>query len=135
MRRVALAVVGALTVAAGLLVHTALPETAASDAAGDALYAVLVYLLAAFAAPRARLLVVAAAALAWCTAVELLQLTGLPARWGAAFPPLLLVLGTVFSAADLAWYAAGVAIAAGADAALRALRAPGRRPTGARGSR
>lgn len=135
MRRVALAVAAALTVVAGLAVHTALPASAASDAAGDALYAVLVYLLAALVRPRARPPLVGAVALAWCAAVELLQLTGLPEQWGAAFPPLVLVFGTVFSAADLAWYAAGVAVAAGADAAVRAVRAPGRRPTGARESR
>ncbi|GAA4189893.1 hypothetical protein GCM10022219_06330 [Microbacterium oryzae] len=134
-RRAVLAAAAAGTVAAGLAVHVALPASPATDGLGDVLYAVLVFLLVAFAAPRARVVAVSAVALAWCVAVELLQLTGLPAAWGSAAPPLRLVLGSGFAALDLLWYAVGVALAAGADAVLRRVRAPGRRPRGARASR
>lgn len=134
-RRAVLAVAAAGTAAAGLAVHVALPASPATDGLGDVLYAVLVFLLVAFAAPRARVVAVSAVALAWCVAVELLQLTGLPGAWGSVVPPLRLVLGSGFAALDLLWYAVGVALAAGADAVLRRVRVPGRRPRGARASR
>ncbi|MGI6877354.1 DUF2809 domain-containing protein [Microbacterium sp. gxy059] len=122
MRRLVLALAAVLTVAAGLAVHLLAPESVVSDAAGDVLYAVLIVLLVAFLAPRAPWWAIGSVALAWCVAVELLQLTPLPAQWGSAFPPLLLVFGTTFSAADLVFYAAGVALAAGVDGALRRAR-------------
>lgn len=121
-RRVGATVVAAVTIAAGLLVHRALPDSAASDIAGDALYATLIYALAVGVAPRSRVRVVAAAAIAWCVAVELLQLTGWPERAGAVFPPATLVLGTAFDPRDLVVYAVTVAAAAGADAAQRSIR-------------
>ncbi|MDD7930627.1 DUF2809 domain-containing protein [Microbacterium sp. NM3R9] len=121
-RRVAALIAAAVTVAAGLLVHRALPDSAASDIAGDALYALLIYALAVGVAPRARVGVVAAAAIGWCVAVELLQLTGIPERAGAVFPPAMLVLGTAFDPRDLAVYAVTVVAAAGADAAQRSIR-------------
>lgn len=135
MRRAALAGAAVAVVVAGLAVHRLAPEGVVADAAGDVLYAVLAYLLAALAAPRARVVVVAAVAFAWCAAVELLQLTPLPALAARAFPPSVLVLGTTFVATDLLWYAAGAAAAAVADRVARVLRGPGRHPTGAPASR
>lgn len=104
-----MAVAGTVVVAAGLAVHAFAPDGFASDAAGDALYAALIYLLAVFFLPRAASWIVAVAAFGWCAAVELFQLTGLPEVWGAAFTPLMLVFGTVFAPQDLLLYASGVA--------------------------
>jgi hypothetical protein len=135
-RRATLSVTAAAVIVCGLLVHAFAPDGFLSDAAGDALYAVLIHLLVAFAAPGLRPCKAGAIALAWCTAVELFQLTGLPELWGSAFRPLMLVFGTVFSPWDLLFYAVGVAVAAAIDSVVTArLRAPGPRPTAARESR
>lgn len=90
---------------------------------GDGLYAVLVYLLLALLAPRARPLVVGGVAWAACAAVELAQLTGVPAAVVGLWDPARWVLGTTFHAPDLAWYAAGAALAAVVDAAVARRRA------------
>lgn len=119
-RRVRTALLVGVVVAVGLASHTWLPESAAADIVGDALYAALVYLLVRFIAPRALPWVIGAVAAAWCAAVELLQLTGLPDRWGAVFPPAALVFGTVFDARDLVIYVIVVIVCAAVDAALRA---------------
>ncbi len=76
----------ALTIAAGLAAHAWLPGGTLSDISGDVLYAVAAYLAVVFVAPRLPPLAVGAIALAWCVAVELFQLTGLPLTWGAVFP-------------------------------------------------
>ncbi|MFC8683407.1 DUF2809 domain-containing protein [Microbacterium ureisolvens] len=107
-------------IAAGLVVHTTLPDTPASDIAGDALYAIAAYLAVVIIAPRAPALAAGGIAAAWCMAVELFQLTGLPLEWGAVFSPVMLVLGTVFDPRDLVVYVATVAVATGVDAALTA---------------
>lgn len=119
MRRRILALAGIVVVVAGLSVHAFAPDGFVSDAAGDALYAALIYLLVAFLAPRWASWATGSVALAWCVAVELFQLTGLPEQWGAAFRPLMLVFGTVFSPSDLLFYALGVAVAVVVDAAVR----------------
>lgn len=129
MRRLVLALAAVVVTGVGLAVHAFAPDGFASDAAGDALYAALIYLLAALLTPRWPSWGSGSVALAWCVAVELLQLTGLPEQWGAEFRPLMLVFGTVFSATDLAFYALGVALAAGLDAVIRRSRGRGsRRP-------
>jgi hypothetical protein len=127
-RRRALAV-GLLAgvVAAGLAVHALLPDTAATDIAGDALYAAAAYLLIVAVAPRLPVAVVAAIAGAWCVAVEFFQLTGVPLAVGAVFPPAMLVLGTVFDARDLVVYLVTVAALAVADGALAVWRRGRRR--------
>jgi hypothetical protein len=89
----------------------------AADLLGDALYAVLVWVLAALLAPRAGAGRVTAVAIAVCVVVETAQLTGGPAAASAAWAPLRYVLGTTFAAADLAAYAVG-AVAAGLVAAV-----------------
>ncbi|MFH8252524.1 DUF2809 domain-containing protein [Microbacterium sp. B2969] len=108
----------ALTLGAGLVVHLLLPDSQITDIAGDALYTVAVYLAVVIVAPRLAPLVVAAIALVWCLGVELFQLTGLPGEWAAAFPPIVLVFGTVFDARDLFVYAVTVALALGIDAVV-----------------
>ena len=97
--------------AAGLWVRTGLPGVS-GDAAGGILYAALLYLLLACAAPRARCAAVAGAAVVFCIVIELFQLTPFPAQWGAQWTPLRLVFGTTFNLWDLPAYAAG-GIAAG----------------------
>lgn len=130
-RRLIAAGLAAATVLAGLAVRFALPRGALSDVAGDALYAVLVYLGLVVVVPRARPALVAAVAGSLCVVIELFQLTGLPRAWASVFGPIALVLGTGFDARDLVVYLAAVTVAAIVDAAATRLR-PGRRPRHAR---
>ena len=127
-RRLLLAAAGVLTVGCGLAVR-GLPGIA-GDAAGGVLYAVLVYLLVAFAAAGrvVRPLVLAGTAVVLCWLVELFQLTGWPSRLGQEWPAAHLVLGSTFNPWDLAAYAAGGAAAAAADQLFR--RLPARAPAG-----
>ena len=111
MRRLLIALAAVVVVAAGLGVHFLAPTGFVTDAVGDTLYAALIFLLVAFLIPSRSPWFIGAVALVWCVSVEFFQLTGLPEQWGAAFRPLMLVFGTVFSATDLLFYAAGVAIA------------------------
>ncbi|MCR2825909.1 ribosomal maturation YjgA family protein [Microbacterium sp. zg.Y909] len=123
----------AATIITGLAVHRWAPDTAASDIAGDALYALAAYLGLAMLVPEARPRVLGLVAAAWCTAVELLQLTGLPERLGTTFPPAMLLLGTVFDVRDLLVYLLMVALAMAVDAALLAAsgrQQPRRAPSG-----
>ncbi|WP_161594057.1 DUF2809 domain-containing protein [Microbacterium sp. RG1] len=119
-RRLVAAAAAAVTIVVGLGVHRFAPDGAVSDVAGDALYALLVYLLAVVVIPRRAVWVPALVAWVWCTAIELFQLTGLPLAWGGACPPIMLVLGTVFDARDLVVYTATVLAAATADRLLGA---------------
>lgn len=119
-RRVLAGLLLIATVGAGLLVSSALPDTSATDIAGDALYAVAAYLAVVVVAPRLPALAAGAIAAAWCTAVELFQLTGLPLAWGTQFPPVMLVLGTVFDGRDLVVYLVTIALTTGLDAGIRA---------------
>ena len=121
-RRLVAALLLVATVVAGLLVHGVLPDTAATDIAGDALYAVAAYLAVVLIAPRLPALAAGAIAAAWCVAVELFQLTGLPLAWGAQFAPVMLVLGTVFDARDLLVYVATSILATAVDALARRVR-------------
>lgn len=116
--RLLLAVAAAVTVTAGLTVRLVF-DGAWTGPAGDGLYAVLVYLLLAFLAPRARSVGVAAAAFLVCAGIELFQLTGVPAQLAQEWPPTAWVLGVGFSAADLVAYAVGAVAAALVDSALR----------------
>ena len=120
-RRITLAGAGVLIVVLGLWARTGLPGVA-GDAAGGILYAALLYLLLAFAAPRARCAAVAAGAVVLCGGIELLQLTPWPAAWAAQWPPLRLVFGTTFNPWDLPAYAAGGIAAGLVDSVLRRRR-------------
>ena len=108
-----------LCIGAGLGVHLFVPDGAASDIAGDALYAAAAYLAAVIVLPRLHPVVVALIAAAWCVAIELFQLTGVPLELGARFAPAMLVLGTVFDARDLIVYIVTIAVLALGDSVLR----------------
>jgi hypothetical protein len=111
----------AVTVAAGLASRRfpALLPRVVAEYAGDALWAAMVYWIAALAAPRASIARLAAVAFGVALLVELSQLYHAPwidgiraTRLGA------LALGYGFLWSDLACYAAGTALAAGIDALL-----------------
>lgn len=74
---------------------------------GDALYAVAVYLVLGIALPTGPPRKLGAAAALFCAAIELFQLTGIPAAH-AEFPAVRWLLGTRFSAHDLACYFVGI---------------------------
>jgi hypothetical protein len=74
---------------------------------GDVLYAVAAYLILALLLLRRSPALVAAAALAFCLAIETFKLTGIPAQYGQ-FLLARSVLGTTFSWHNLGCYLAGV---------------------------
>lgn len=86
---------------------------------GDALYAALIVVVIAFLAPRASAVAVAVAAFAVCAAVELFQLTGVPAALADSVPAVALVLGTTFQWTDLVAYAIGAMLTGAVDAVSR----------------
>ncbi|MCL7382062.1 DUF2809 domain-containing protein [Streptomyces sp. 35G-GA-8] len=118
-----------VTVGAGLGIRGVGAGTGAvAKYGGDALYTVLVYTLVVLVAPRVRPLVAGAVALGFSWAVELLQLTSVPAELAARSVLARLVLGSTFNAPDLLWYAVGALCAwlVHARVARRgAARAPG----------
>lgn len=114
-RRIVALLLLALTVGLGVVVHTALPDIAATDIAGDALYAIAVYLFVVLLTPRMSPLFVGGIAAVWCVGIELFQLTGIPEAVGAVFSPAMLVLGTVFDARDLVIYLVALAIVVAVD--------------------
>ena len=118
VRRAALAAASAATVALGLAVHFR-GNSAAADPAADALYAVLIYLLVALLRPRTHSVLIGALALAFCAAIELFQLTGVPQMLSEITPLAHLGFGTTFVPADLLSYAAGVVVIASIDQAFR----------------
>jgi hypothetical protein len=120
--RVAPAAAAVLTVAAGLLMRSLLGGDLAKYA-GDALYALLIFWLVLVVAPRTRGGVAAMVALGVSVAVELFQLTGLPAELGAHSTLARLVLGTTFNAPDLPFYAVGAALGWALHRTARAARA------------
>ncbi|WP_426511669.1 DUF2809 domain-containing protein [Dactylosporangium sp. McL0621] len=75
---------------------------------GTALYASAVYAAVVFIAPRCRPLTAGAYALAFCWAVELFQLTGVPHELSRYNILLRLTLGDAFDWIDMAWYPAGI---------------------------
>lgn len=122
--RAALVGVAVIVVAAGLGVAR-LVAGPWGDPVGDALYAVLVYVLVLLVAPRTGPVRAAAIATAVCVAVELLQLTGLPAAVVRGVPAARYVLGTTFAAVDLVVYALAATVAVLTDRAV-SRRAPSR---------
>lgn len=113
-RRVRAALCVPILVAAGLGVRAA-TSGALSSAAGDILYATLVYTLVVVAVPRWRSTTAAATGLALCWLVELSQLTGAPAALAEAWWPSRYVLGTSFVWTDLLLYTVGVALGLSVD--------------------
>ena len=106
-RRLKLAGIGALIVATGLLVHF-LTQGIVSDFVGDALYAVLVYLVVSIVVVRRPSRQVAVVAILLCVALEVFQLTGVPGSLAEHVAPVRYLLGTTFNALDLVAYAVGV---------------------------
>lgn len=80
----------------------------AADLSGGVLYAVLFYALFSLIFARASASAIALATLLWCVAVEFFQLTDVPHRLAACFPPVHLIFGSNFAWLDLAAYAVGV---------------------------
>ncbi|KEG38152.1 DUF2809 domain-containing protein [Streptomyces althioticus] len=104
--RLLAAVAALVTVGAGL----GLRAVATGDVAkygGDALYTLMIVTLVVLLAPRSTPARAAGIALAVSWAVELLQLTGLPAELSARSTAARLVLGSTFNAPDLLWYVVG----------------------------
>lgn len=126
--RARLLVVAVVVVSAGLLVR-AVPG-APGDAGGGILYAILLFVLVAVLIPAAPAVRVGAISFAVCVAVELLQLTGLPAIAAELVPPVRYVLGSTFAASDLVAYLGGTAITVIVDrrTTRRTARRSGDRP-------
>jgi Protein of unknown function (DUF2809) len=98
---------------AALFLAVALAIRAAAGGAleqisGTTLYASMVYAGVVFLWPRMRPLVAGAIAIGFCWAVELSQLTGVPAYLSARSIVARLVLGVKYDPADMLWYPAGV---------------------------
>lgn len=117
-RRLALTGAGVVVLGTGLAVHYRGTGPVA-DFAADALYPVMVFVVLGIVWPWLSSATLGAVALAFSVAIELLQLTGIPAGLSAAFPPFRLVLGTTFSAMDLLAYVAGALVAFAADGVVR----------------
>ncbi|MGW6619416.1 ribosomal maturation YjgA family protein [Streptomyces erythrochromogenes] len=108
--RIRLVAAGAavVTVGAGLGLRAAAAGSVAKYG-GDALYTVLLLTLVVLVAPRWTPLRAAGTALAVSWAVELFQLSSVPAELSRESVAARLVLGSTFNAPDLFWYAAGAA--------------------------
>jgi hypothetical protein len=117
-RRLWLAGSAVATIALGLAVHRWMPG-AAGDFTADAAYAVLIYLLVATVAPRLNGVAVFLAAVVFCFAIELAQLSDIPLRLAKAVPLVSLVLGTTFAPRDLLAYVLGALAVAVADCVIR----------------
>ncbi|MFJ3701376.1 MULTISPECIES: DUF2809 domain-containing protein [Streptomyces] len=123
--RAAAAAAALLTVAAGLGVRSVAGGDVAKYA-GDAFYTVLIHALVVLLVPRVRPPTAAAVALAFSWAVELAQLTGVPAELSRQSAVARLVLGSTFNAPDLFWYAVGAALAWAVHSRLPSGRRPAR---------
>lgn len=117
-----LAVVGALACLASGLGLQLLDRSSVLDLLGSVLYVMLVGFLVLVVRPSMPGIVVAAIALGVATAVELLQLTPIPAVVGAAFPPARLVLGNAFDPLDLVAYVVGALLLLPIVAVIRRVR-------------
>ncbi|MGA7204136.1 MAG: DUF2809 domain-containing protein [Specibacter sp.] len=125
-RRLALFIAAAAVIVLGLALHF-LARGEAANFITDALFTVMVYLLIGLIVPAAGRWWLAVGAFVLSTLIEISQLTGVPARLAEVFPPSRLVLGTTFSAPDIAAYALGAAAAWGADRLLSGLMSARRR--------
>ncbi|GAB3576494.1 hypothetical protein GCM10027406_09330 [Leifsonia lichenia] len=108
-RRARLGIAAACILLAGLAVH-AFADGPVGGFAGDALYAALIVVLVAWLVPRAPRWVAPVVALAFCWAIEVLQLTPVPRAIETRIPGAYFVLGSTFQWIDLAAYAVGVAV-------------------------
>jgi hypothetical protein len=99
----------AVLASAGATLHYYLRDDTIAAYAGLALYSALVYAIVVMLMPRVRPRVASMVTLALCCVVELARLSPQTAELSARSAPARIVLGGVFNAADLAWYAVGVA--------------------------
>ncbi|MFH9552214.1 DUF2809 domain-containing protein [Streptomyces sp. NPDC051445] len=127
--RTRLAAAGAaiLTVGAGLGLRSAAAGSVAKYG-GDALYTLLLFTLVVLVAPRVTPLTAAAGTLTASWAVELLQLSEVPAELAQRSTVARFVLGSTFNAPDLFWYVVGAASGWVIHTAMRSFSA--RRETG-----
>lgn len=124
-------IIGAIIAVACLVLGLAsqlLAWSPAVDALASVLYVILVGSLVMLVAPRLPSLAVASIAFGFATAIELLQLTGVPQAIVAAIPAAHLVLGNAFDAFDIVAYAGGACVVF----VLRLLAAPRRAAASAR---
>ena len=115
-RRLGAGMAASVVTISGLLVH-AVDSGPATNFVADALYAALVYLLITALAPRLRAVQVGSIAAVLCLAIELFQLTGIPAALSDSWV-FRLTLGTSFALVDLVAYLVGVAAVACCDVAV-----------------
>jgi hypothetical protein len=115
----------AVTVVAGLGVRH-VTGGAFAKYAGDALYATAVYWCAVLVRPSLRMPVAAIVAVVICWAIELFQLTPVPAKLSAGSTLARLALGSTFGGWDMVAYPVGVIVAVAVHALLQRLlsRAP-----------
>lgn len=109
--------VGALLVPVGLAARM-LPG-GVGDVSGGLLFAGLVYVLCALAAPRVPAIVLGVVTAVIGLGVELLQLTPFPGTIAEAVPAARYVLGATFVASDIVVAVVGAALAAFVDSRLR----------------
>ncbi|GAA1442954.1 ribosomal maturation YjgA family protein [Leifsonia poae] len=109
-RRIRLAVAAAVILLGGLAVHV-FAIGAVGAFVADALYASFVAVLIAIVLPAVRIGIAPAIALVVCAAIELWQLTPVPAELSRTVPGAALVVGSTFSWIDLVAYAVGAAAA------------------------
>lgn len=113
---------GCVVVAAGLLGRR-LPGIV-GDGVGGVLYAVLLYLGLSFILPRAGAIRLAMGAAGIGLAIELLQLTAIPAAVCDAVPAARFLLGSTFAPLDLVFAVVGAALAPLTDLITRAGQSP-----------
>jgi hypothetical protein len=114
--RWALLVALAVTVAAGLGVRH-VTGGAFGKYAGDALYATAVYWCVVLIKPTMRLAPIVAVLICW--AIELFQLTPIPARLSSHSTLSRLVLGSTFGGWDMVAYPVGVLVAVAVHSLVR----------------
>ncbi|MDG6105564.1 DUF2809 domain-containing protein [Dactylosporangium aurantiacum] len=108
MRNRLLGLLGAALALAVAFAIRAVDDGALRQYSGTALYASMIYAGVYVLRPRTTPLVAGAAAIAWCWAMELAQLTGVPAELSSRSLLARYALGVKFDPVDLAWYPAGV---------------------------
>lgn len=108
MRSRLLGLLGAALALAVAFAIRAVDDGALRQYSGTALYASMIYAGVYVLRPRTTPLVAGAAAIAWCWAVELAQLTGIPAELSSRSLLARYALGVTFDPVDLVWYPVGV---------------------------
>jgi hypothetical protein len=105
-RRRMLSAVAGLILVTGLVVHFTIMAPA-GDFVADALYAVMLFVVLSIVFVRTTGWRIGLITVLICTAIELFQLTGVPAALAEVFPPSRLALGTTFTGVDLVAYLVG----------------------------